>query len=291
MCYCYLFFFLYIELDTGMEKGVSLAILLFSAIGVFALNIHYRNNTDDDAYMSDCPTPCVCKEFEGVPSVFCNGSGLAEVPKGIPVDTQFLDISNNSIKQIQRGVLDGLTELKKIYMRQNGFYDNSIHVGALDVPNLETVDLSLNKFTLIPKFLPASLKNLFITFNNLSELTDNSFVLLSKLVYLDLSNNYLSRIEPLTFAPLEYIETIFFLYNKLTDDSFPPHMFLGNNNLKMVMFCFNQIENMIENLPSSVMMLGYVGNRLTRIPAGAFSQLPNLENIEIWENQVTMILR
>lgn len=266
-----------------METVLSITLFVVSGICVIALNGSINMRFHDN---EDCPSPCTCVQFEGVPAVFCNGTGLKEVPIGIPADTQFLDISNNSIEHIPRGVLDELLDLTKIDMTLNGFLDDSIDVSALKLPNLQTVDLSLNNFTRIPKFLPISVKVLFITFNMLTELQDTSFVMLPRLQYLDVSNNYLSKIEPLTFTPLEHLQTIFFLYNRLTDASFPPHVFMSNENLKMVMFCFNQLENMVQNLPSSIESIGYVGNRLTNIPAFAFKSLPNLQNIEIWENQV-----
>ena len=271
-----------------METGAALTIFLMSAIGLMSLSgsFNFRVHGNND----ECPSPSVCVLFEGVPSVFCNGSELTEVPKGIPNDTQFLDISNNSIKHITYGVLTGLLNLTKIDLKLNGFQDNSIAIGALELPNLLTVDLSLNNFTEIPKFLPISVKQLFITFNMLTELHDNSFVLMPRLEYLDFSNNYLSKIEPWTFLPLEHLQTIYFLYNRLTDDSFPPNVFMGNTNLKMLMFCFNQLENMVPDLPSSLEGIGYVGNKLSIIPTHAFANLPNLANIEIWQNEVSLTL-
>lgn len=277
------FLFLQIQKQRDMEKVVSILILTISTVCVIAFNLH------NDNFEQDCPFPCTCVVFEGVPSVFCNGTGLKEVPMDIPTDTQFLDISNNSIQHIPKGVLTDLVHLARIDLRLNGFSDSSIDDDALDLPSLTNADVSLNNFTKIPRFLPHSTKVLFITFNMLTTLQDDSFSHVPQLQYLDIANNYLSSIESLAFTPLKSLETIFFLYNRLADNSFPPNVFSGNTNLKMVMFCFNQMQNMLPNLPESITMLGYVSNKLTHIPAYAFSSLPNLQNIEIWENQASHV--
>lgn len=233
-----------------------------------------------------CPSPCVCLKFQGLWSAYCNRTGIQEVPKGIPANTQLLDLSENNIQHIPKDAFSGLNDLQELDLALNGLVESSISPGALDLPNLVAMELSGNMFSTIPKYLPRNITTLWFLYNKLTTLTDDSFVNYRDLNYLDVSNNHLSTIEPLAFSGLTKLQTLYVPFNKLTDSSFPSNIFVKNVNLQLLSLRFNQLQHLLHDLPMSLQHLDYVGNHIKTLPAYGFQSLPNLQTLELWEGQV-----
>ena len=235
---------------------------------------------------ASCPDPCRCLKFEGLWSVYCNVSGITEVPKGIPSNTQLLDLSQNSISKIRREDFKGLPNLQELDLSANGLKEQSIDDGALDLPSLQIIDLTQNGYSTIPTALPKNLTKLYILYNRISNLTIFSFKNCQLLQYIDITNNHLHTFEPGTFDWLQDLSTLYMQFNSLTDKSFPPNLFSKNRKLELLGLRFNKLTRLVQGLPSSIQYLDYVGNRITTLPSFAFRDLPNLQSMEFWEGQV-----
>jgi Leucine-rich repeat (LRR) protein len=237
-----------------------------------------------------CPGPCRCLLFDGLQSVYCNRTGINAVPSGIPTNTQLLDLSDNSIAHITRNDLITLVNLQELYLYGNGLNESSIEDTALDLPKLVTVELSGNGYQTIPKCLPKWIQKLWFINNQLAELKSDSFVKYTELNYLDVSTNHISKIEARTFDPLTKLQTLYISFNKLTDSSFPPNVFAKMSSLELLSTRFNALRHLFRNLPPSIKYLDYVGNEIKTIPSYAFKSLPNLQAMEFWQGQVSVLV-
>ncbi|XP_052802054.1 leucine-rich repeat-containing protein 24-like [Mya arenaria] len=257
----------------------------------FLLTLTLLLTLSDGAYQSPhpCPQPCRCLFFEGLQSVYCNRTGITAVPRGIPADTQLLELSGNSIGHISVGDMAGLVNLQQLYLSSIGLLANSVDNGALDLPKLDTIDMSGNNLYAIPTFLSTRMITLWFLDNHLTELRSDSFFKYGLLQYLDLSYNTIKNIQPGTFNPLKQLETLYIPFNNLTDSSFPPNVFLKNSNLQLLSVRFNQLRHTLRDLPPSMTDLDYVGNQITTLPAYGFRSLPNLKTLAFWQGQVTTI--
>lgn len=236
-----------------------------------------------------CPAPCLCYEFLGVQSAYCNNTGITSVPFGIPEDTQLLDLSRNPIPFIKVGALKNLPNLQYIVLNFNGYHEGSIKYGALDLPILTDIDLADNLYTSIPKSLPKKMKSLTMYSNRIKALKADSFYGYPNLQTLILDYNGLSKIENGTFTPLNALQLLSVRFNNLTDDGVPSHLFAKNLNLTQLEMRFNKFTHVLPNLPSSIQYLDYVGNQISTLQTYAFTSTPNLQTLEAWEGQVTTI--
>lgn len=179
----------------------------------------------------DCPNPCRCYEFLGIQSTYCNGTGIKSIPRGIPNNTQLLDLSQNPIPFIKVGDIEQLPNLEYIVLNLNGYHEGSIEPGALDLPKLTTIDLGSNLYTSVPISLPKKMTSLIMPDNPITTLKANSFNAYPYLQDVEFYENGLRLIEKGTFDNLKDLQSVRITFNNLTDEGTPPNMFEKNINL------------------------------------------------------------
>lgn len=81
--------------------------------------------------------------------------------------------------------------------------------------SLSLLDLSNNSFSTIPKSLPPSIQQLYLSGNSLSRLDDDSFTGFLSLKYLRLSHCGLQKVKPQVFNVTSLVE-LDLSYNKLS---------------------------------------------------------------------------
>jgi Leucine-rich repeat (LRR) protein len=167
--------------------------------------------------------------------------------------------------------------------------EGSIETGALDLPSLTDVDMSGTYFTSIPKELPKALVTYRMMQGRLSTLQTDSFVLYPNIVYLDISNNNIFKIQQGAFDPLVNLTTLYIGFNKLTDKSFPPNVFSKCRSIQSIDFRFNQMQNVVQNIPVGIRHLCYVGNKIKTLHSYGFKDLVNLQTLAFWEGEVETI--
>nr|XP_022300173.1 podocan-like [Crassostrea virginica] len=233
-----------------------------------------------------CPSPCYCRPPG---QVFCNGTGISEVPDNIPTDTRILYIGDNPIHEIKKDSLSKLVNLTALDASGARLKEGSIEPGALDLPSLTDVDLSMTDYKTIPQTLPKNLDTFRMMQGNLQMLHSESFKLYPKIVYLDLSNNKISKIQPGTFDPLVSMTTLYIGFNQLTDESLPPNAFTKCQSIQSIDFRFNQMQHPLQNLPTGIQHLCYVGNKIKTLSSYAFKSLTNLQTLAFWQGEVETI--
>ncbi|XP_048524192.1 protein slit isoform X2 [Dendroctonus ponderosae] len=160
-----------------------------------------------------CPRSCVCSGT----TVDCSHRGLRGVPRGIPTNTERLDLQGNNITAIYEYDFQDLGKLKILQLSANQI--TNLHKDCFqDLTSLER--LRLNR-------------------NNLKNIPDNLFVPVSNLFRLDLSHNEIAVVGKTTFKGIIGVKTLQLDNNRITciDDSALREMkdleviTLNNNNI------------------------------------------------------------
>ncbi|CAC5396838.1 unnamed protein product [Mytilus coruscus] len=237
----------------------------------------------------DCPSPCDCRAGNTI--VFCNRTGISEVPKDLPQNTVTLNLGYNNINSIPKDAFTGLKQLQNLDLSGNQFNETSFLNGALNIPSIQTLDLSGGSYMTIPQGLPPNFTTLYFFDNPITTLTANSFVNASSIEYLELRYNQLKSIEDHAFDPLVNASEIDISFNKLVDGSFSPLAFVKNQKLLNLEFRFNALKTFPNTtyFPRTLQHFDVVGNQITVIPSYALRTLTNLQTIEVWEGAITTV--
>lgn len=237
----------------------------------------------------ECPSPCTCQTENT--EVYCNGTGLTEIPKNLPITTISLYLGSNQIKVVPTDSFSGLIHLQSLDLTDNHFKEGSIQDGALDLPSVANLDSSINDFTSIPQVLPPKLIGFAIAYNPIETLTASSFVKYPSIQYLTVSNTNLSKIEEHAFDPLTGAINIAISFNQLEDGSIPLTAFFKNQNLTYLSLRYNNIKTFpnMTYFPASLQNFDFVGNPITVIPSYGFRHLPNIQVIEIRDSPLSTL--
>ncbi|XP_073700216.1 extracellular matrix protein 2 [Garra rufa] len=149
------------------------------------------------------------------------------IPQGLPASLLELYLENNLIEDISETAFNHTTNINVIVLRHNKLDESSIAPLAwINHRNLESIDLSHNKFYLVPSFLPKSL------------------------VHLVLVGNQIERIPGYVFAHMEPgLEYLYLSFNKLDGDAIEPESFFGTFN-SMTELCLD--HNQLTSIPMGV---------------------------------------
>lgn len=134
-----------------------------------------------------CPTECACEYGARAVSVTCSRAQLSEVPRDLPLNTDALLMSDNSLAQIKSdGLFGRLPDLMKLDLRNNGI--TVIEDNAFDGA--------------------ASIQELLLDSNLLQTVTDKMFFGLHSLSVLSLTDNKIKCITPGAFDHLTMLSTL-----------------------------------------------------------------------------------
>ncbi|XP_036150306.1 leucine-rich repeat-containing G-protein coupled receptor 5-like [Monomorium pharaonis] len=205
---------------------------------------------------------------------------------------KILDLSENTIKRTNF-----------INLISNNLYFLDLHNNLIDSLNLYekgnnlfALNLNNNNFNSIshqnnPCLSMVGLKNLHYlsVFNNKVKVIDsNAFQDNGKLLYLNLSSNYINYIYPDTFANLQYLKTLDLSINEL--ENVPQiskeielnSLYINYNNItKLFSHSFVQMPKL------TTLLLGQ--NNIDEIDVNAFADLSNLEELDLSKNMLRFL--
>ncbi|XP_061584604.1 lumican [Cololabis saira] len=147
---------------------------------------------------------------------FANRNQLSSVPSGLPTGLKQLRLAHNNISSISPGAFQNLRNLTLLLLHGNRL--QTIAEGDLKgLVSLSLLDLSANLFSVVPRHLPPSVDQLYLSNNSLSGPVEDSFVDFLNLKYLRLGRCGLQSrdIHPQVFNRSSLVE-LDLSYNKLT---------------------------------------------------------------------------
>lgn len=151
-------------------------------------------------------------------------------------------------------------------------------------------------FTAVPEHLPKDVKVLFLSGNNITQLSVDSFAdLLTQLTDLHLPGNKIEQVEANTFTNLPSLRLLDISNNRLL--SFSPEALLVNNSLQELNLSrslynysyINEISNLLQNGTPQLSVLDLSNNNLLYLPENIFSSLWNLSRLDLRNNSLVSI--
>ncbi|KAL4659496.1 leucine-rich repeat-containing protein 4-like [Arapaima gigas] len=255
-----------------------------------------------------CPAVCSCSnQFS---KVVCTRRGLTKVPPGIPSNTRYLNLMENSIEMIQADTFRHLHHLERLQLGRNAI--RQIEVGAFNgLTSLNTLELFDNRLTVIPsgafEYL-SKLRELWLRNNPIESIPSYAFNRVPSLMRLDLGElrklEYISdgafeglynlkylnlgmcniREMP-TLTPLVGLEEL-----EISENHFPeikPGSFRGLKSLKKLWIMNSQISMIERNAfddVTALMELNLAHNNLTSLPHDLFAPLRYLVELHLHHN-------
>ncbi|XP_018336498.1 protein artichoke-like [Agrilus planipennis] len=246
-----------------------------------------------------------------------SGNGLMEVDPNAFLETpalEHINISHNEIESLHPATFNHLLNLYELDVHFNRLKDflpglprtleylylsdNQINYipptssADLDLPNLKTLDLTMNRLQEIPPAILESLpqlKRLLVGKNEISHLEGSTFKGIAKLHHLDLSKNRISVIESDTFVELPDMKELKIRENNL--DTLKVEVIRAMPNLKLLDISKNKLKEILPNVfekTRAIEVLKASHNLLTDLPASMFG-LKLLQIIDLSYNQLRII--
>ncbi|XP_014206966.1 reticulon-4 receptor-like 2 isoform X2 [Copidosoma floridanum] len=210
----------------GMMLGLLVVVMMLAATAPTRAQLEQRLPTAQQLQLqanrrADCPIFCVCSTWLRLNRASCTGKGLFSIHTGVSNYMQVLDLSNNSISQLEDKGLSraGLTKLKFLNLSMNSIseigmkaFDDLRALVVLDLSmnhidfitpdtfihnmELKILNLSGNKFNLqVPVLHSSSITDLDLSGCRINSLPTDTFLGLKQLRKLNLSNNKLIGLD------------------------------------------------------------------------------------------------
>uniref|UniRef100_A0A182Q339 LRRCT domain-containing protein n=1 Tax=Anopheles farauti TaxID=69004 RepID=A0A182Q339_9DIPT len=204
-----------------------------------------------------------------------------------------LSLYNNFIETVHRDAFVSLHELQSLDLSHNRLVYLDPEVFAAN-RRLHTVDLSRNHVHYVSGVfanLPV-LREVFLSENNLLELTVDCFANSTGVKVLYLEHNALQRLDGEALGSLHNLEQLFLSHNLL--EKIPARFFDATPGLTSLALDANVLLELDETLfrrQSKLRELRLNGNRLRQIRAGLFAPAVDLMELHLQENELAVIER
>ncbi|KAM5148716.1 extracellular matrix protein 2 [Mantella aurantiaca] len=236
-------------------------------------------------------SPLAFKPLQRVTYMRLGRNKFRTMPQGLPASVEELYLENNEIEEILETSLNHTVNLNIVVLRHNKLEETTIApLTWILHTNLESIDLSYNKFFQVPSYLPQSLLHLVLVGNQIERIPGYVFAHLNPgLEYLYLSYNKLSNdgIDPISFhGAYHSLREIFLDHNELTrvpfgvEDMKDLHILrLNNNKIKTV--SPNCICNLEDDRDSKIKYLHLENNYINtrEISPYSFSCIRSFSNV------------
>lgn len=165
----------------------------------------------------------------------------------------------------------------------NNFDKHQIRTLSMSRGNLSRLDnTSFNTLT--------ELKHLNLSFNKISNISENAFQKNYKLKSLSLMSNEIKHLHPNTFSTLVDLESIDLTRNHLK--KLEKHLFINNRNLVYLDVKFNELSEISGVIFHHLPMLKSVDlsfNRIEKVPPHIFKYNFKLKELNLQENRITTL--
>lgn len=220
--------------------------------------------------------------------------GLTDISllKKLPDTVTSLDLSNNKIKEIPEGFLDGKTALENFYIEAN--YVKDIPAGLFkDTVNLNWITFSGNELNSIDKEDFAGLKNLTIldlTSNEINTIEADAFNDLVKVEQLGLGTNNLSSLPADLLTPMANTLYMLSLYeNSFTQIPKAVEKAAALQDLSVFNNKITRVDNIDFSKLAELKTLNLKSNDITELPSGMLAKNANIESLDFYDNRITSV--
>ena len=237
---------------------------------------------------------------------------------------QSLDISENSVRLIEKGVLCSLPNLLFLnlsYSDLGSISDLGMSTAVSQancLRNVQNLDLKGNKLAAVTSqemFNFPSVQKIDLSFNLMRHLDEDVFEFTKELVDLDISNNQLSTLLPSiftssklirlsvannsitslpaqVFANQENLQYLDLSGNILTSSEIKPNLFAGLSHLMELDLSQNQVDKLRKKIfweLTSLESLSMSNNKIREIPNKLFKSQSNLKTLKLSKNLLTQL--
>ncbi|KAG7455758.1 hypothetical protein MATL_G00244360 [Megalops atlanticus] len=255
-----------------------------------------------------CPAVCSCSNQ--LSKVVCTRRDLIRVPPGIPSNTRYLNLMENSIELIQADSFRHLHHLEVLQLGRNSI--RQIEVGAFNgLTSLNTLELFDNRLTVIPsgafEYL-SKLRELWLRNNPIESIPSYAFNRVPSLMRLDLGE--LKKLEYISDGAFEGLYNLKYLNLgmcnlrempvlsslagleelEISENHFPqikPASFRGLKSLKKL-WIMNSLVSLIERNAfddvTALVELNLAHNNLSSLPHDLFTPLRYLVELHLHHN-------
>ncbi|KAK6184894.1 hypothetical protein SNE40_007253 [Patella caerulea] len=209
---------------------------------------------------------------------------------------RFLNLSNNPLRRITTGLLCGLKNLKILVLQKlslelfpwNIFScnsDSTLNVQVIDLSNSHISEIPDQSFRNIPRLIFLNLTN-----NLLKSLPPTPFIEATSLLYLDLSENFISELNDDFCAGLQSLQNLYLKGNSFQITDITP--LAKCSQLRFIDLSKNRIDDLTTHTEAhpSVTFLNLSDNDLEVISQSLFSyRYPSLRFLDISNNDIKAI--
>lgn len=142
---------------------------------------------DQNQLQSDGVDQTALQNLSRLYYLFANHNRLTRIPANLPAGLRQLRLAHNHISSITPGTFRNLQNLTLLLLQGNRLSTVMLD-DFIGLVNLNLLDVSGNLFSTVPRHLPASLQQLYLSNNSLSGLEEDSLVGFAGLRYLRLSH-------------------------------------------------------------------------------------------------------
>ncbi|CAJ0955159.1 unnamed protein product, partial [Mesorhabditis belari] len=187
--------------------------------------------------------------------------------ENIKNSVQSINLGHNNLTTVPASAIRGFKLLQALHIHHN-------HITALD--NLVFMNLPV-------------LNLLNLASNNISEIRPQAFLNVPNLRYLYLTDNQIINVDSQQFAAFDHLEMLDMTNNHI--EKISRNSFSNLPELRQLYLGSNRIEEIEQDAfaNSSIAILILANNKLTKINAGQFRFLPNIQQISFKNNQISSI--
>ncbi|KAB7506609.1 Leucine-rich repeat and immunoglobulin-like domain-containing nogo receptor-interacting protein 2 [Armadillidium nasatum] len=256
----------------GISSSTSMKLWLIITIGLFRLHVQ-----------AFCPSTCICDETH--PSGRCENAQLSFVPTLLDPRLKSLNLAYNTIHSIS-DVLQYYELLEVLDLSHNNISNLGGDNFAVQ-KRLKDLNLSFNNLTHLDSKVFNGLKSLFkldLSHNFISEISKSVFSSTPKLNTLLLSKNRLHTLNSVSFKGLKNLQVL-----DLCDNFFrevPRNCLTILENLETLLICRNRITYLKEFdlINPSLVTLSLLSNSISVIDGNALKHLINLKSLDVGDN-------
>ncbi|XP_012061414.1 PREDICTED: chaoptin [Atta cephalotes] len=213
-------------------------------------------------------------------------------------DLEFLDLAYNNLNEFdfasfdQVGTLSSFkvnvshNEISRLWVNSTSFISSSGVSGNVQ-SNIKVLDLSYNNISDITKYyfkpVEYSLTHLYLSNNQLRNITQDVFGNMPHLQWLDLRHNGLIEIYFDCLKNTNNLQVLFFSWNEITD--IPAETLRSLKKLRIMDLSHNKLRTLPDNMftDSDIESLDLSHNQFTRLPVKSMSVIStaNLANLDM----------